>query len=180
MIAASFGPPLVQKLTSLWLIRIIAFLLAAIGVLLWVEVLWASTQIELKPDALTGFLLACALGGVVGLVSSVLGVAGGELLIPILIFFGASIVVAGSASALISLSIIGAGLYRHWQLGTFPRGKGIHRIVGAMGIGSIFGAFLGSLAIAFVSATALKLLLGAVLVAAAAKTLLSVSHIERI
>jgi uncharacterized membrane protein YfcA len=43
-------------------------------------------------------------GTIVGSVSSMLGVAGGELIIPILIFaFGADIRTAGTASVLISL-----------------------------------------------------------------------------
>ena len=45
---------------------------------------------------------------------SLLGVAGGELLIPTLIFvFGADIVTAGSASILISLCLISVGLWRY-------------------------------------------------------------------
>jgi hypothetical protein len=47
---------------------------------------------------------------------SVLGVAGGELLIPALVLiFGADIKTAGSASILISLGVASSGLWRYWR-----------------------------------------------------------------
>jgi uncharacterized membrane protein YfcA len=105
-------------------------------------------------------------------VSCFLGVAGGELLIPALMFiFGADIRTAGSASILISLCLISAGLWRHWRLGTLPLGRGVQRIISAMSLGSIIGAGVGGLLVAVAPVGALKLLLGCVLVAAAAKTL---------
>ena len=107
------------------------------------------------------------------MVSSLLGVAGGELLIPTLIFvFGTDIVTAGSASIIISLCLISVGLWRYWRIGAFPYGRGIQRITAAMSFGSVIGAGLGGLAVAIVPVGSLKLLLGCVLVAAAAKTLL--------
>ena len=107
------------------------------------------------------------------MVSSLLGVAGGELLIPTLVFvFGADIVTAGSASIVISLCLISVGLWRYWRIGAFPRGRGIQRITAAMSFGSVVGAGLGGLAIAIVPVGSLKLLLGCVLLAAAGKTLL--------
>jgi uncharacterized protein len=171
MVTAFFAPPLVQKLTSETLVTIIALLLAAIGVLLWAEALVPFPDLELAANATTRFVLACLLGSGIGLVSSLLGVAGGELLIPTLIFiFGADIVTAGSASILISLCLIGIGLWRYWRLDAFPRGRGIQRITTAMASGSIIGATLGGIAVAVAPVEILKLLLGTVLLAAAAKT----------
>jgi uncharacterized membrane protein YfcA len=154
-------------------VQLIAILLAGIGALLWVEALFTLPQLGFTsgPAARLGF--GFALGSGIGLVSSLLGVAGGELLIPTLtIIFGADIRTAGSASILVSLCLIGVGLWRYWWFDAFPRGGGIRRITGAMSSGSIIGAVLGGLAIAIVPTDALKLLLGAVLIAAAGKTLL--------
>jgi uncharacterized membrane protein YfcA len=108
----------------------------------------------------------------VGLVGSVLGVAGGELLIPTLIFiFGAEIRAAGSASILISLGIVLTGLWRYWRSNAIPQGRGIQRITFAMSAGSIVGAMLGGFAVAYAPIGFLKLFLGCVLIAAAAKTI---------
>jgi uncharacterized membrane protein YfcA len=107
------------------------------------------------------------------LVSSVLGVAGGELLIPALVLiFGADIKTAGSASILISLGIVGVGLWRYWRVDAIPMGRGAQRIATAMAAGSIVGAVLGGLAVAYAPVAFLKVLLGCVLLAAAAKTVM--------
>jgi uncharacterized protein len=87
------------------------------------------------------FVGGAVIGIAVGLVSSLLGVAGGELLIPALILvFGADIKTAGSASILISLGVVLIGLWRHWRAGTIPLGRGAQRITTAMTGGSIIGA----------------------------------------
>src|SRR5260221_13180189 len=103
--------------------------------------------------------------------SSILGVAGGELLIPTLILiFGADIKTAGSASILISLGVVLIGLWRHWRAKSIPLGPGAQRLTTAMAAGSIMGAILGGLAVAYAPVTFLKVLLGCVLLAAAGKT----------
>ena len=113
-----------------------------------------------------------AIGIAIGLVSSMLGVAGGELLIPTLIFvFGADIRTAGSASILISLCVVVMGIWRYWRLGAIPKGRGVRRITTAMAAGSIIGASLGGLAVTYAPVSFLKVLLGCVLIAAAGKTL---------
>ena len=174
MVAAFYGPPLVKRLSSERLVRTVAVLLAALGALLWVEALFPFSRLEIVPtDPTARFALGIIIGSGIGLVSSLLGVAGGELLIPTLMFvFGADIVTAGSASIVISLCLISVGLWRYWRIDAFPRGRGIQRITAAMSFGSVIGAGLGGLAIAIVPVGSLKLLLGCVLLAAAGKTLL--------
>jgi hypothetical protein len=59
-----------------------------------------------------------------GVISSLLGVPGGELIIPTLVFvFGVGILLAGTLSLLISLPTILRGLYRQFTLGTVLRGR---------------------------------------------------------
>ena len=61
----------------------------------------------LAPDFGMHFGVGLVIGIGVGLVSSVLGVAGGELLIPTLILvFGADVKAAGSASIMISIGVV--------------------------------------------------------------------------
>jgi uncharacterized membrane protein YfcA len=174
MASAFFGVRLVSQLTDRRLVRLIAALLGALGLLLMTEAALPFHSGGLLPSSPAIHLAAGAAIGIgVGLVSSVLGVAGGELLIPALVLiFGADIKTAGSASILISLGIVGIGLWRYWHAGAIPCGRGAQRITTAMAAGSIVGAVLGGLAVAYAPVAFLKVLLGCVLLAAAAKTVM--------
>jgi uncharacterized membrane protein YfcA len=100
--------------------------------------------------------------------SRLLGVAGGELIIPTLLFaFGVEVKTAGTTSLLISIPTIVAAL---WQ----PRGSAEPRaepdvmaLVVPMSAGSIAGALLGGVLVAAVSGAVVKLLLGVILIVSA-------------
>jgi uncharacterized membrane protein YfcA len=170
--SAFWGAALVQRLTNERLMVAVSIMLGMIGLMLLVEVAFPFRSLDFWPDALPRFSFAAVLGLGIGLVSSLLGVAGGELLIPSLMFvFGADIKTAGTASLLISLAIVAVGIWRYGRIGAIPLKQGPVRIACAMGAGSILGGFVGGLAVAFAPVIALKLLLGLVLLAAAAKTL---------
>jgi uncharacterized membrane protein YfcA len=175
IISAACGARLVRRLSNERLVRLIGFLLICIGALLLWEAAFPFQHASLMPGSATVHLFAgIAIGVGIGLVSSVLGVAGGELLIPTLIFvFGADITTAGSASILISLGIVLMGLWRYWRSNAIPQGRGIQRITFAMSAGSILGATLGGLAVGYAPVSFLKVFLGCVLIAAAAKTIAS-------
>jgi uncharacterized protein len=103
--SAFYGANLVRRLSDRQLVSLISGLLISLGLLLIIEAFAAHPlAMNLTPEAGVRFVVGVAIGVGVGTVSSVLGVAGGELLIPALIFvFGADIRVAGTASLLISL-----------------------------------------------------------------------------
>jgi uncharacterized membrane protein YfcA len=172
IVSALYGAKLVSVIRSEHLVRVIAVLLAGLGLLMLMETVFPFHYATLlPPDPAIHLAAGVGIGIGIGLVSSMLGVAGGELLIPALIFiFGADIRVAGSASIVISVGVVLAGLWRYWQLGAIPGGRGVQRIVSAMSAGSILGAIIGGLAIAYTPVDILKTLLGCVLVAAAIKT----------
>jgi uncharacterized membrane protein YfcA len=172
ILSAFYGARIVGAVSSAQLVRMIAGLLAALGALLLLEVMFPFGQLAvLPPDTAAHVAAGFVMGIGIGLVSSILGVAGGELLIPVLMFlFGADIRTAGSASLLISACIVLSGLYRYWNLGAFPKGRGVQRITAAMSAGSILGAILGGLAVAFAPVDLLKVLLGCLLIVAAIKT----------
>jgi uncharacterized protein len=113
IISAAYGARLVHKLSNERLVRLIGFLRVGFGALLW-EAVFPFRYASLVPASATVYLLAgIAIGGI-GLVSSVLAVARGELLIQTLIFiFETDIRTAGSASILISLGIELMGLWRY-------------------------------------------------------------------
>ncbi len=175
IVSAFYGARLVRSFTSERLVQIIGVLLAGLGCLMLLEVARPFSYAAFVPDGqLVHFAIGALIGLGIGLVSSMLGVAGGELLIPTLMFvFGADIKTAGSASILISLGVVLSGLWRYWRLGGIPIGRGVMRITGAMSAGSVVGAVLGGLAVAFAPVAFLKVLLGSVLLVAAVKTIAS-------
>jgi len=72
------------------------------------------------------YLLAFAAGLGIGLVSSLLGVAGGELIISTLVFiFGFEVKLAGSAGVLIGLPTVTVGLLRHLRHGRLAPQEGL-------------------------------------------------------
>jgi uncharacterized protein len=173
--SAFFGAQFVSAIKSEHLVRTIAALLAALGVLILFEVAHPFKYAQVIPaGAVFHFGTGFALGLVIGLVSSILGVAGGELLIPTMMFiFGADIKTAGTASIVISVCVVTSGLWRYWRSGAMETRLGAKRIVSAMSVGSLIGAALGATAVGFAPVAAIKTVLGFVLIAAAAKVAVS-------
>src|SRR5215210_8040436 len=142
--AAYVGTALVHRVSEHFLERIILVLLVVIGTALIVEAFLPRDVPALLPDSPLVRLVAAVIFGLgIGLVSSLLGVAGGELIIPTLVFaFGAGIKTAGTASLLISLPTVAVGVLRHRQLGAFEERGDITGTVAPMGAGSVVGGFL--------------------------------------
>ena len=79
-----------------------------------------------------------AVGIVIGLVSSILGVAGGELLIPTMMFiFGVK--TAGTVSIVVAVCVVTSGLWRYWRSGAMETRLDARPIVSAMSAGSLIG-----------------------------------------
>jgi uncharacterized membrane protein YfcA len=122
--------------------------------------------------------VAIMAGLIVGTISSLLGVAGGEFIIPILIFiFGAEIKTAGTASVLISIPIVLTGVARHWHTGHYRSQSMLTLLMLPMCIGSVAGAMMGGYLAAWAPTEALRLVLAAILAVSAIK-LWSKSGIE--
>ena len=122
--SAFYGAQLVNRLSDRRLVLLIAVLLGALGLLLMTEAVLPFQSGDLLPAGTAAHFGAGAVIGIgVGLVSSLLGVAGGELLIPALVLiFGADIKTAGSASILVSLGVVLVGLWRYWRVDAIPGG----------------------------------------------------------
>jgi uncharacterized protein len=169
--AAYVGTALVHRVSERLLERVILVFLVVIGSALIVEAFLPQDVPGLLPDALWVRVAAAVVFGLcIGLVSSLLGVAGGELIIPTLVFaFGAGIKTAGTASLLISLPTVAVGVIRHRRLGSFTDRSDLTQTVAPMGIGSVIGAVAGGLFVGVVSAAVLKFVLGVILIVSAVR-----------
>jgi len=103
-------------------------------------------------------------------VAAVLGVAGGELLIPIIvILWGIDIKTAGSLSLLVSLPTMLVGFFRYRQAQAFQVLSRERDLFIWMSVGSVAGALVGGLVLGLVSAHWLGLFLAMLLLVSAWK-----------
>jgi uncharacterized membrane protein YfcA len=169
--AAYAGTAFVHRISEHVLERIILVFLVVIGTALIVEAFLPEQVAGLLPDVLAVRVIAGVLLGLaIGVVSSLLGVAGGELIIPTLLFaFGADIKAAGTASLLTSLPTVAVGVVRHSRLNAFSERRDLTQTVAPMGIGSVIGAVVGGLLVGFVLAAVLKVVLGTILIISAVR-----------
>ena len=165
MAAAWIGAGWLAGMSDHLLERIIAVVLLAMAVVLIAEgALPLAPAFDLTGDPAVRVAVGLACGVAIGLVSSLLGVAGGELIIPVLILlFGVDVKTAGTASLIISLPTVAAGLVRHWRRDAFDDPAPLREVAAPMALGSIVGASLGAALAGLVPAGALKLALGVVL-----------------
>lgn len=165
IVTAFFGTLLAGRLSNEQLERAILVLLVLIGVALIIESFLPQSIPALLPPALIWRVPAGILFGLaIGLVSSLLGVAGGEVIIPTLIFaFGADFKTAGTASLLVSLPTVFVGLVKYASRGAFSDRSSLKNTVAPMGVGSVIGAFSGGLLVGLIPASVLKFMLGIIL-----------------
>jgi uncharacterized membrane protein YfcA len=165
VLTAFLGATLASRLSREQLERVILIFLVAVGCTLILEAFLPREIAGLLPaDPAVWIVAGVAFGLAIGLMSSLLGVAGGELIIPTLVFgFGADIKTAGTASLIISLPTVAVGLARYAQRGAFADRAPLGKTVVPMGVGSVVGAFIGGLLVGIIPAAALKLVLGVVL-----------------
>jgi uncharacterized membrane protein YfcA len=169
LFGAWFGAGYATRLKSSSLYRVIAVLLVGISLVL----LLGHGADEQAQPLLTGpaqVITGIGAGLVIGVVASILGVAGGELLIPTLVLlFGADIKLAGSLSLAVSLPTVFVGFTRYSRDRSFSvLGRNL-RFVVTMAAGSIAGAFVGGRLLGVVPHGLLLPLLSAILLASAVK-----------
>lgn len=173
VVTAFFGAALAGRLSNEQMERLILVLLVVIGLALIVE--------GFLPQEVPGLLQNAALlwrsvagilfGLAIGLVSSLLGVAGGELIIPTFVFaFGADIKTAGTASLLVSLPTVVVGILRYSSRGAFADRRALADTVTPMSLGSVIGAILGGMLVGLVPTSILKIGLGLILNISAFRT----------
>ncbi|WP_371792268.1 sulfite exporter TauE/SafE family protein [Streptomyces sp. NBC_01471] len=106
----------------------------------------------------------------IGVVAAIMGVAGGELLIPtIVLLFGVDIKTAGSLSLLVSLPTMLVAFARYSRDGSFAVLGANRRFTVVMAAGSIVGAMLGGLLVGVFSDLVLIPVLAVILLVSSVK-----------
>jgi uncharacterized membrane protein YfcA len=171
LLGAWVGASWATRLKSETLFRVLAVLLAVIAVVLLAG--HGSESAGAGHAALGGaaqVIAGVVAGFAIGVVASLMGVAGGELLIPTLILlFGADVKLAGSLSLAVSLPTMLVGFARYSRDSTFAvLGRNI-RFVVVMAVGSIVGSFIGAKLLGVVPGSVLLPCLAAILLISAMK-----------
>ncbi|MCS7286912.1 MAG: sulfite exporter TauE/SafE family protein [Anaerolineae bacterium] len=163
LLGAYIGVNFATKLNEQILTRVVVAFLLVLSFLLISHAFIASLpglQLPLSLRILLGFTA----GIVIGIFSSMLGVAGGEIIIPtVMIVFSVDIKLAGSLSLAISIPTIIMGLMRYHRQRKLGEIYAHHGFIAFMAAGSILGALAGSYLLRFVSSGFLHVLLGMIL-----------------
>jgi uncharacterized membrane protein YfcA len=145
---------------------VIAYLLA-VGAWMIVEALLHAEHTLMNPAGIGRWILAAMTGFLIAGISGALGVAGGEMRIPALIYlFGLPIKPAGTVSLLVSIPTVAAAAWTYRRQGHIP--NHVLAVAVVTGLGSIVGVLIGAALLPYVDTHALKALLGVVLLAATA------------
>lgn len=160
------GAALTGKVKEKYLKYAVGILLVVLGL----KMLHGAFALEPAGGPVVGYpidmlIFGAVLGLMIGIVCGSLGVAGGELRIPPLMYlFGLGIKSAGTVSLAVSIPTVSAGAFKHRRMGHINRHV-VYTCV-AMGVPSVIGAYMGAAMVVGVSETFLKALLGVILLLA--------------
>jgi uncharacterized protein len=168
LIGAWIGAASATRLRSATLYRVLAVLLVLIAIALAWNHFGDLNPLVLEPIPRT--LLGLAAGVGIGIVAALMGVAGGELLIPtIVLLFAVDIKIAGSLALAISLPTMLVAFARYSRDRSFEVLRANRSFVLAMAAGSIIGTILGGLLLGAVPEGVLIPLLVALLLVSSVK-----------
>ncbi|MGR7026180.1 sulfite exporter TauE/SafE family protein [Geodermatophilus sp. URMC 62] len=168
VIGAWVGASWATKMASRTLYRVLAALLVLIAAALLVTHLGSFDPLDLAPAV--RIPVGVVTGFAIGVVAALMGVAGGELLIPtIVLLFSIDIKIAGSLSLAVSLPTMIVAFARYSRSQSFAVLRDNSGFVIAMTAGSIAGTVLGGLLLGVVAEAVLIPLLGLLLVLSAIK-----------
>lgn len=156
-----------------WLNRIVMVMLVGLSLVIMSEA-WAGGHEGSAPlfeAGIARYAAGVGAGLCIGMVAALLGVAGGELLIPtIVLLYGLDIKLAGSLSLMVSLPTMIVGFARYSRADAFNVLREEKTLMGWMVAGSILGAALGGLLLGLAPTGWLMGLLGVILMVSAIKT----------
>ena len=166
LVGAWLGAAWATRMTTAALRRTLAALLLFLAVVFAAERAGTLAPLDL-PDAAQA-VLGVLLGLGIGVVAALMGVAGGELLIPTLVLvFAVDTKLAGSLSLLVSLPTMLVAFLRYSRDQAFAVLRRDRRFVVAMAAGSVLGSVVGGLSLGVVPEAVLVPLLVLLLLASA-------------
>lgn len=151
LLGAWFGAGWATRMRGDTFYRAIAILLVLVAV---VMLFGHHATTQLAPAAPSGgqYLVGIAAGFAIGVVAALMGVAGGEFIIPTLVLlFDLDAKLAGSLSLAISFPTMVTGFVRYSRDRSFVVLKANARLVQLMAIGSVLGALCGGLLLGIVA-----------------------------
>lgn len=164
---AVLGARQAHRLSTPLLKRVVCLYLLAVGVWMVVEGLAQAEHTLFEPRGWVRWTLAAVVGFVIAAVSGALGVAGGEMRIPALMYlFAMPVKIAGTVSLIASIPTVAAGAAAYRRLGHLPNRVVMLSLL--MGAGSLIGVFIGAALLPLVDKHTIKALLGGVLLVATA------------
>lgn len=168
LVGAWIGATWATRMRSATLYEVLAGLLAVIAAALAASHLGPVTALDLPPAVRV--VAGLVAGVLIGIVAALMGVAGGELLIPtIVLLYGIDIKLAGSLSLAVSLPTMLVAFARYSQDASFQILRSNKTFVLVMSAGSIAGTLLGGALLGVVPAAVIVPLLVALLLASSVK-----------
>src|SRR5215210_1542046 len=168
LVGAWLGATWATRMASATLYRILAVLLVLIAGALAGNHAGASEPVSLPPAL--EVLVGVVAGVGIGVVAALMGVAGGELLIPtFVLLYGVDVKVAGSLSLAVSLPTMLVAFARYSRDDSFAVLRRHRGFVTTMAAGSIIGTLIGGALVGVVSTAVLVPLLVALLLVSSIK-----------
>ena len=165
LLGAVVGARQAHRLSSPILKKVVCTYLLVVGVWMVVEAAARAESTLLDPHGPVRWAFAALVAFAIAAVSGSLGVAGGEMRIPALMyFFSVPIKEAGTISLLVSIPTVAAGALTYRRLGHLPSRALVVAI--SMGLGSLIGVLIGASLLAVVDKHTIKGLLGVILLLA--------------
>ena len=171
VLGAYAGVSGLRRLSPRSLTRAVFALLLALGLVMIAESIVSFAPLGmLSGSTLLKITSGLVLGSAIGAISGLLGVAGGEVIIPTLILgFGAPIKAAGSLSQIVSIPTVSTGFVRHYRAGALNDREMVVRLILPMGLGAIAGGIGGGLLSSLAPSSLLKAILGVILIVSSIK-----------
>jgi uncharacterized membrane protein YfcA len=167
VVGAVIGARQAHRFSTPLLKRIVCLYLLAVGVWMVVEGLAEAEHTLFEPQGWVRWALAAVVGFLIAAASGALGVAGGEMRIPALMYlFAMPVKTAGTVSLIASIPTVAAGAAAYRRLGHIPNRVAVLSVL--MGAGSLIGVLVGASLLPYVNKHTLKALLGVILLAATA------------